>query len=336
MANVTMKSTKQEIMDAYNEMKAKLQEKSALVDDPTKAMRDAERTKMMSDAEDIVSRGILNAEYTEKWENLKKAIADQEAELKELYGITREAEAMNAMINAHKVKKHELEEAYKEKAEALQVEFNEKRTTLEKNHTLVMETLKEEREKATKEFNRKKEDFAEAMAELKATENKNRQREEAEYDYDLKRKRKLENDKWTDEKEKRELEIAEKEEVARKLLGEAEAKVEYIAELEAKVYAFPEELAKATADAEEKGKKAAGKEYGYEKAMYMKEKEFELKAANDAKARAEAALIASEAKVVELTEKLDQSYTRMQELASTTVKSNGGVKILDRESANNK
>lgn len=336
MANVTMKSTKQEIMDAYNEMKAKLQEKSALVEDPMKAVREAETVKIHADANSVVNSGILNPELTEKYINLNKAIADKEAELKELYGITREAEAMSAMINAHKLKKHELEEAYKEKAETLQVEFNEKRSTLEKNHALAIETLKEEREKAVKEFQRKKEEFAEAMAELRATENKNRQREEAEYDYDLRRRRKLENDKWADEKEKRENEIAEKEATAQRLLMEAEAKIEYIASLESKVASFPDELEVAITNAEEKGKKAAGKEYGYEKAMYMKEKEYELKAANDAKARAEAALIASEAKVAELTEKLDQSYTRMQELASTTVRSNGGVKILDRESTNNK
>ena len=68
----------------------------------------------------------------------------------------------------------------------------------------------------------------------------------------------------------------------------------------------------------------------------MKEKEYELKAVNDALTRAENALSDANKKIAELTDKLDASYTRMQELASTTVKSNGGVKILDRESTSNK
>ena len=336
MANVTMKSTKQEIMDAYNEMKEKLQAKSALVEDPMKAIRDAETKKIHEDAQGIVDTGILNSEYTEKWTNLNKAIADKEAELKELYGITRDAEAMSAMINAHKLKKHELEEAYKEKTEQLQIEYNEKESTLRKNHAIVLETIKEEKEAAQKEYQRKKEEFAESLAEQKAAASQTRQREQEEYVYSLKRQRKLENDKWADEVAKREQLMSDKETTTQKLLAEAESKIEYIAALESKVAAFPSELAQAVAEAEEKGKKAAGKEYGYEKAMYMKEKEYELKSVKDALDRAEEANERLERKVAELTTKLDESYTRMQELASTTVKSNGGVKILDRESTNNK
>lgn len=336
MSEITMKSTKQVIYDAYQEALEKIKKQSALTEDPLKDVKAATAAKIQADAEDIVNSGILNTEYTDKWKSLNLAITEKEKELADLYDIQKEADALAAIVNAHKLKAYELAEAYKAKESDLVTAYAEKKAELDKSHAICLEAIKEEREAATKEYHAHKAQLEAAINEQQALANQSRKREQEEYTYNLKRQRALDNDRWEDEKAQREKEIAEKEATAAKLLADAETKIEYIAELEAKVAAFPQELSEAVVEAENKGKKAAGKEYGYEKNMYMKEKEYEIKSLIDAKERAEAALEAANQKIQALTDKLDESYARMQELASTTVKSNGGVKILDRESASSK
>lgn len=336
MSEVTMKSTKQQIFDAYQEAMNKINEKKALVEDPKEVMKKEAAENAAANADKIVSSGILNEELCQQYKDLTTAIEDKKQEIKNLYDISVEADSMLALVNAHNMKSHELQEAYDTKKKELEELYAQRKQEIEKKHQEYLTTLKEERAAAEKDFQKAKAELEATILEQKTLSEKNRKREQEEYTYKLNRERSLENDKWEDVKAAREKEVAEKEALAAKLLSEAEEKVEYIAELEAKVAAFPQEMAQAVTTAEDKGRKAAGKEYGYEKNMYMKEKEFELKAANDALARAESALAEANKKIEELTNKLDDSYTRMQELASTTVKSNGGVKILDRESTSNK
>lgn len=336
MSEVTMKSTKQQIFDAYQEALNKIKEKKALVEDPKEIMKKEAAENAAANADKIVSSGILNEELCQQYNDLTTAIENKKQELNTLYDISAEADSMLALINAHNMKTHELQDAYDTKKKELEELYAQRKQEIEKKHQEYLTTLKDERAVAEKDFQKAKAELEASVLEQKTLSEKNRKREQEEYTYKLNRERSLENDKWEDEKVLREKEIAEKEALTEKLLLEAEAKVEYIAELEAKVAAFPQEMADAISTAENKGKKEAGKEYGYEKAMYMKEKEYELKAVNDALTRAESALADANKKIAELTNKLDDSYTRMQELASTTVKSNGGVKILDRESTSNK
>lgn len=336
MSEVTMKSTKQQIFDAYQEALNKIKEKKALVEDPKEAIKKEAAEKVLANADAIVKSGILNDELNQQYIDLNAAIADKKKELEDLYGITAESDSLLALMNAHNTKSQELKEVFDMKKKSLEEDYAQRKQEIEKSHQAYIDTLKEERDKAEKDVRKLKADMEASVMEQQALLNQSRKREQEEYTYKLKRERSLENDKWEDEKAAREKEIAEKEALTEKLLLDAESKIDYIAELEAKVNAFPQELAEAVALAEDKGKKEAGKEYGYEKAMYMKEKEYELKAVNDALARAESALADANKKIEELTNKLDDSYTRMQELASTTVKSNGGVKILDRESTSNK
>lgn len=336
MAKVTMKSTKQEIMEALQAAEAKLAEQEQLSEDPLKEVKEAQKKKECEHAEDIVTSGILNPEYTQKWEDLNKALTSKEKELQDLYGIEVKAQTFVALINGYKQKEYDLETSFVEKEAALKEEFETKKVAYQKELDRALEECKDKRIRAEKDHAAQMANLNQVVVDAKNKAAQERAREEEEYEYNLQRQRQLENDAYADKKAAMEKEVAEMEAQANKLLEEADSKVEYIAEMEAKVAAFPEELAAAVAEAEERGNKAAGKEYGYQKTMYMKEKEYEIKSLEDANERLSQALASAENKIATLTEKLDESYTRIQELAATTVQSNGGVKILDRESVSGK
>ena len=322
MKEINMKSTKQEIMDAYQEAKSKLDSLTDMKDDPVteaKAKADAE---VIKSANTIVEKGILAPEIVEEYQNLCKAIDMKKSEIKELYGIESEANTMVAMINAHKDLKTQLTENHIARREAADQEFEEKKAELEAKIAL-LETQRTDLIKATKEENDA------LINELK----KNRKREEEEYAYSLKRQRQIENDKWDDEKAVREKMLEEKEAAVRVASEEVMKEIDYGAEVGKKVAEIPALVEAAKTEGEKKGKADADKSNVFEVRAINTKNEYEQKMLNDQVSRLAEALAAAELKNSVLQEKLDDAYTQMRELAAETVKSTGGVKILNHENS---
>lgn len=324
MSTVTMKnSTKQEIFDAYIEAKRKLDEQAAMKDDPMEDQKKARVSGVMASADDIINRGILSYEIVQEYNNLKEAIGLKKSELQDLYGIAAEANSMVALINAHKDKKQELDAKYKALTEEAVAELEAKKSEL----AAEIEFLKNEKINI---INKTRVENDILVSEL----SKQREREEEEYTYNLSRSRKLENDTWEDEKTAREKVIHDKEiEVAR--IEEALAAREaHLAELELKVAGIPELLEKATEDGIKKGKVDADKSNAFEVRAINQKNEYEQKSLKDQVARLQSDLAAAYEKVESLQNKLDDAYKQMRELATDTVKSANGVKIIDhRENA---
>lgn len=317
MSEVTMKSTKQQIFDAYQEALKKSQEMDALKESPADKVEKARKEAVVANADKAVDSNIFNEEITKQYEDLKEAIAMKKAELKDLYDIEAQAASLAAIINASKEKKYQLDEEYKD-IKAFQEEERKK----------AVEEKVQELEELQASIETVKEQIQAVRREEISKVNKERKREEEEYAYNLKRERKKENDAWEDEKAAREKEIAIKEANAEAMLAEAESKVEELQTLKAKVDQIPTLIAEAETRGQEAGEKAAGKEYGYQKAMYEKEKDYEISKLQDQVDRLKEAKEDAETKAWQLQEKLDEAYAKMNALASDTVKANGAVKIV--------
>lgn len=322
MAEVTMKSTKQQIFDAYQEALKKSQEMDALKESPADKIEKERKEAVVANADKAVDSNIFNEEITKQYQDLKEAIAMKKAELKDLYDIEAQAASLAAIINAAKEKKYQLDEEYKASKAAQEEE--RKKAVEEKEQEL--KDLQESIEAV-------KEEIQVTRKEETAKVDKERKREEEEYAYRLQRERKKENDAWEDTKASREKEIAIKEANAEAMLAEAESKVEELESLREKVDQIPTLVAEAEARGQEAGEKAAGKEYGYKKAMYEKEKEYEIAKLQDQVDRLKEAKEDAETKAWQLQEKLDEAYAKMNTLASDTVKANGAVKIVSSGSA---
>ena len=318
-----MKSTKQEIFDAYTEMKNRLDEINNMKDDPLTVEREAHLEQIDSAAKDIISQGILSKDIIDKYNNLCEAIQLKEERLKDIYGIEAEANSLVALINAHKDKIAELKARYELMAADMEKGFTEKK-----------ESLKAELDELTKQ---KKDIIDQTRAEndaLKASLNTERQRENDEYEYNLARLRKIENDRWTDEKKAREKELSEREADVQKRADTLHEMESEIAELKQKVADIPKIVAEAEEAAKKAGKAEADKSHAFEVRSINTKNEYEQNSLKDQIDRLKEDLAAVRSANAEIQAKLDAAYAQMRDLAAETVKSNGSIKIINNDSSN--
>lgn len=317
---VTLKSTKNEIFEAYNAMKEKLDAMDAMKDDPMAEVEKAEKARISESAKKIVEENILSQEIVSSYKDLQTDIEAKKKTLKELYNIEVGANSMVALINAHKEKEVELKAKYEAMKAELDAEIADKKAMMKSEIDELIKMKQEELSARRKE----NEDLKKAIA-------VERRREEEEYEYNLKRKHKQENDAWSDEKAIREKILADKE--AGVLLREkaVSEKEEYIVALEKKVSEIPTLVETAKEEGIKKGKSDSDKSHAFETRTIETKNTYEQKALQDKIVRLENDLADVKAANEILQDKLDSAYTQMKELASETVKSSGGVKILDRE-----
>lgn len=322
MTDINAKSTKAEIMEAYMAQKKQLDKLMAAKDDPVAQEKVRKQEATLNSAAEIASAGILNDTIVRQYNDICEAVEVKEAELENLYNIEVELNSLVALINAHKDKAHELDEQYEQsKAEA------------EKNLLDKKAAIEEEIDALNKEKAETLGTIRKEAADLKAQLKQERQREEEEYTYNRDRTRKIAEDKWADEEAEKRKELK----VWNDSIEERELAVieqeNHINELEQKVSEIDSLIASATTEGYEKGKADAGKSWGFEKRAIEQKNEYEQKALHDKVERLESDLSEAKNTIVTLQNKLDSAYVQMRELATDTVKSNGGVKILDRETS---
>lgn len=317
MSKITMKSTKQEIMEAYEEAMKKIAESESGKDDPVAAAKAENDKKIIESAQMIVEDNILNPVIIERYENLKTAIEMKNKELQELYGIETKANSLVAMINAYKDKEIELKDKYNARTKELDDEFTKKESIL-KDEIASLEKSKEDL------INKIQNESDELIKSL----NKKHKREEEEYEYNLKRSRKVENDRWEDEKAAREKELTEREAAVKADEAELADRTSYIEELEKKVEEIPELIQDAKDKAFAEGKAKADKSNAFEVRALKQQNDYNTQILEDKVDRLYSEVDSLKAEKANLQAKLDDAYAQMRELAAETVKSTGGVKIL--------
>lgn len=318
---INSKSTKTEILEAYMSMKEKLDALESMKDDPMKTLAKGEAARVANSAKSIIEKDILNPEIVQSYMDLQKEIENKKETLKQLFAIEAEANSMVAIINANKEKEVELKNRYNEKSAELEAEFSSKKEKL--NEEIIL--LEERRKEALKNIETDNQTYMEKVM-------IDREREEEEYIYNLKRNRKKENDAWEDQKVAREKILTDREVAVLARETAMDEKEEYVASLERKVSEISTLVDLAREEGMKKGKADAEKSHAFETRTINTKNEYEQNAMKDKVARLEADLEKErEAKEI-IQDKLDSAYAQMRELASETVKSTGGVKILDRDS----
>lgn len=317
MSKITMKSTKQEIMEAYEEAMKKIAETEAGKDDPVAAAKAESDKKIIESAQMIVEDNILNPVIIERYENLKTAIEMKNKELQELYGIETKANSLVAIINAYKDKEIELKDKYDARTKELDDEFTKKELILKEEIASLEKSKEDLINKIQNESN-----------ELTKSLNKKHKREEEEYEYNLKRSRKVENDRWEDEKAAREKELTEREAAVKADEAELADRTSYIEELEKKVEEIPELIQDAKDKAFADGKAKADKSNAFEVRALKQQNDYNTQILEDKVDRLYSEVDSLKAEKANLQAKLDDAYAQMRELAAETVKSTGGVKIL--------
>jgi hypothetical protein len=318
MAKVTSKNTKDQILEAYNAAQEEIKRLKEGRTTTAEVVKAKEIKEVKAKAKEIIDLEILNDDMKDKYTALLKTVDLLEEEIEELYSIKKEADSLEALINAAKDKDRELDANYEAKVAEMNANLAEKRAEVAKS-------VKELNE----EYDKLKTDLRAEFQEEKVKLQKERAREKEEFEYNLKRERQKDNDAWEDEKASRESVLAEKE----LAVAERESKVE---EIEAKNAELNEHIANLNDKIEEikessfkEGRDKASKEFNIQKSYIEKEAKWAKERLEEKIASLEEAL-SSERAAHEVTKtKLDDAYAKVQEIATKTVQANGSVRIVD-------
>ena len=324
------KSTKQEMLDAYQTLAQQLEEKRAAELAPERRAEEKRTQEAVRVATAVEPEGIdreigqLKSEVgkllaviserlgseSSRFGSVQKAVQSKELELKELYGIEKAAVTLAALLEAQNQKRDEFETDMARQREELQSEIAFLRAEWDK-------------EKKTHEAEFKERDTAEKKA---------REREREEFNYAFKRDAQAIKDKLNDEKAALEKDIKLKRETADKDLAEREKaigeKERELAELRAKAAAFPKELETAVGQAVKETTDRLKLEAKNREELLRKEFEGErnvLAARNESFERTNKDLLAANTK---LAQQLEAAYQKVQIIAEKTVEGSSQSRSL--------
>jgi hypothetical protein len=321
---LSMKNTKRELLEAYEDAMAQLREKAQTQLKPEQTIQAKKDAQVVAAASglsaDKVSQGIgqlrnevnkMLSELAEKltdevqrFETTQRAIAIKERELKDVYEIERSAATLAALI-----------ESQHEKSEAFEDEMAEKREAL----TLEIETLRQRADKERSERQAEAKDWEQQQA-------RQRKRQEEEYRYAFEREKQLARDKFEDEKarllaeneaiasqtrtmkEQTEKELQEREQRLAEREGELES-------LQAQVQAFPERLEAAVAKAVKETTERAQIEAKYRQELMEKEFEGERNVLTSRIQSLEKTVREQSEQIARLAQQQEAAYQKVQDVA---------------------
>jgi len=303
---ITMKNTKAEMLEALNSAlsRAKAAESGKL--NPVKMEKEKVEKKAVESAKASVEQNIFSAELVNKFKDLQSAIRTEEARLQELYGVSSELQKLALVIESGRERQEQIDSENAAKIENasqsldnLRAEYIQKKSELQEEYDTLTKKLKIERTREAEEFQ-----------------------------YNLKREREKEAFAWDDEKSARESELAKKEELAATMLEEAQAKTEHIKTLEIKVENIPSLIESEKNTATEAACAELARKYEFKTTLADKDYQNSLARRDDRIAYLEKELDAAGKTNTSLQNKLDKAYSELRELATKTVESASGVKII--------
>jgi hypothetical protein len=334
---ISLTNTKQEMLDAYNELVKKLDEKRAAESKPEEKIEEKSVKNAVDLADSLSLDGIVKGIGTMKaeigallnqlseklerevgkYDTVKKGLDAKEAELREIYEIQKSASSLGALLEAQSLKRVEFEAEMAEKKEALTLEIQSVRAEWEK-------------EKKLHEIEIKERDAVEA---------KKRERENEEYKYAMTREQQLAKDqfeaekaKYEEEKAKLERELLLRKEAAEKEYAEREQAIrqseEELNELRKKVSLFPKDLETTISREVKSAVERVQLDSTNREELLKKEFEGERNVFTTRVAALEKVVQEQNAQIAKLTQQLEKAYNQVQDIAVKAVEGSSGAKAL--------
>lgn len=302
--DVSIKNTKNEILQAYDELLKKVQEQkkqdakgTSVQEKRDETVKKASGLSNEAIVKDIAGLKIsLNAslekledsllEEYRKFSEVKEALDIEARRLEEVYQISVNVDSLAALLLAQKEKKEEFEH-----------EMHEKKTLFEQEMKTARDSWQSEKQK-----------FEESLKEQKAEKEKQRKREEEEYSYNLSVQRKKEENAYQERKIMLEKEIDNKE----KEWQEKEA--EFL-RLQSEVEKFPKELDNAVKQAKDDITKELISKHKYEVDLSKKETDGEMKLMKQTIQTLESKIKEQAVLIDQLTKKSDHASDQVKDIA---------------------
>jgi hypothetical protein len=311
ITDISVKSTKDQILAAYHDVLAQLTEKQvespqeakkkheektvvikAAAHSPDAILSDLSGIKLKSIKQlDILSEELLS-EF-QKLSDIHQAIDAEQKHLEELYQIKETAHTLAALLQTHAEQKEQMKREMEQQKKALEESMSSQRSHWKEENAHLERDSKEQREKLEKE----------------------RKREEEEYTYDLDIKRRKEMDDYNVRKAALEKELLEmKEDLQKRELSIVE-KEKILLDLQSQVERFPEQLKQTIAEAEEKLRSQLLQQHTFESQLKEKEQEGLIKLNELRVTSLQAKIKEQEILLKELNQKTDQATQQVQLIA---------------------
>ncbi len=328
---VSSSNTKAQIIEAYDELLKKLEDKSE--DNPKEVQQRKEAIKTVESAQKNTEDGIvkditalktsfieslgkvqdsLTGEY-KRLADIQAAIKIEKNNLEDLYGLSTNADSFAALLLAHKESRERFDEEMKSAKEAFDAEMADSKAKWNKERI--------EREALIKEEN-----------ELRQ---KARKREEEEYEYSLLQKHKKETDEYELKKSQQEIELKEKKLAFEKEFVEREktivAKEQEYAILKKAFDNFSKELEKAVQQARGELEAKLKTEFKYEKDLTAKETEGLLSLKDLQISTLENKISEMEAQLKQLSQKADTSEKSVKDIAIKAIEGSNKIQVVEKE-----
>ncbi len=325
---LSLSSTKQEMLEAYNAVLKQLEAQREAELKPEKKLEEKKAKEVIQVAESLSSEGIAREtsnlkietgkmlaqisdrleEEIGKFKAIQNAIVLKEKELQELYEIEKSAVTLAALI-----------ESQNQKRQAFEIEMAEKKEALSQE----IEALRAQREQEKKEYE-------EEIKERDMTEKKRREREKDDYEYSFKREQKLTKDKFEDEKSKLEKEIQIKKEQMESELKEREKAIagreDELNELRKKVSAFPKEMETAIAKAIKETTEKLILEAKNREELVKKEFIGERNVLTTRIESLEKIVKEQSEQIAKFSQQLEKAYQQVQDIAVKTIEGSSNIK----------
>lgn len=328
--SLSMSNTKKEMLDTYNTLLEQLQEKKEAELKPEKKIEEKKKEEVVKLADALSSEGVVKEignlrleigkrltsvsdgleEEINKFNQIKKAIAIKDEELKELYEIERSSETLAALIEAQ----------------------NQKRREFESEMAIRKEELNHEIQTTHKEWEKERKEHEAEIKEWDAAEAKKREQEKEEYRYSFQREQKISKDTFEDEKAKMEKEIHLKKEQVEKELAEREKAVsekeEELNELQKKVASFPNEMENAVNKAVHETTEKVTLEAKNRQELINKEFDGQRNVFTTRIESLEKTLKEQSGQIAQLSAQLEKAYQKVQDIAVKSVEGSSNLKSL--------
>jgi hypothetical protein len=328
---LTSKSTKEDVMKAYNELLTRYQEKSQSVPEKkAEALKKSTDSALMEKASSYTVESIIKG-MADLSLNVGKGLSELAAEL------TSEANKLNEIREAIAIQSKSLEELHdiRVAADSLSIliqEQEERKAAFEKEITEAQERFEEDMANKKLEWRKEQDATIVAQKENEARLKKEREREKDDYEYNLALARKKDKDNYEAQKAILQKKLTEEREAQEKELTAREATVaaqeSELAELRAKVSAFPSELSAAVQKAEKEATARTESRTKVEAQLLAKEVEGDKRVA-ELKIKAMEETVAKQlAQIEALTRQLNEATAQVQSIAVKAIEGAAGAKAL--------
>ena len=312
------KNTGDYIRETYTKELHLLEDKARLLETPADIAARNEKEKIIQKAQELISLNILNEGITKGYLELDAKIKEKKENIEHMYGIEIKDDSLEAVRNAKDV----LLKQFENEETRLKTETDQALDSMNENASQVQYELQEENKEMIAALDNQIKDLQESFKQ-------EFDREQAEYTYQLERKRKLDAAQRMQEVTEREAQLALRENDVKDKMAECEKRLQEIEEMQKLVNDIPMRIEAARKRGSIREEKRPNKGFDHSRTINEMEYKHKIEVLQTRYDRLMEKIELLQKEKESIIQRLDECHNQSRMLTSDTVRSIGGINILN-------